>query len=173
VNLPEELLTQRLRLRPPTKADARLIFERYGSDPEVCRYMSWRPHRSLDDALAFLKRASDEGRAVRLIFLRDTGQLVGSVGGRPDGHRVEFGYCVARDSWGQGIATEAARAFVAAVLEDPMIQRVQAFCDVENLASARVLEKTGLTLEGTLRQYMMMPNISDSPRDMLCYAKVR
>jgi RimJ/RimL family protein N-acetyltransferase len=58
-------------------------------------------------------------------------------------------------------------------MEDASIWRVQAFCDLANRASARVLEKAGLTLEGTLRRYMVMPNLSAAPRDMLCYSKVR
>ena len=74
-----------------------------------------------------------------------------------------FGYCLARDTWGHGIATEAARAFVASVLENPAICRIQAYCDVENRASARVLEKVGLELEGTLRQYLVLPNLGESP----------
>jgi RimJ/RimL family protein N-acetyltransferase len=173
VNVPEELLTERLRMRPPTQADAERMFARYGQDAEVCRYMSWVPHRTVEDSFAFLKRIEEEKRVVRLIFCRATGELLGSVGGQPQGHRVEFGYCLARDAWGRGLATEAARAFVAAVMQDPSICRVQAFCDAENRASARVLEKVGLSREGMLRRYMVMPNISEAPRDVVCYAKVR
>ena len=58
-------------------------------------------------------------------------------------------------------------------MNEPAVWRVQAFCDVENRASARVLEKAGLTFEATLKRYMMMPNRSDVPRDMLLFAKVR
>ena len=58
-------------------------------------------------------------------------------------------------------------------MANPSIWRVQAFCDVENRASVRVLEKSGLTLEGTLRRYMVLPNLGDIPRDLCCYAKVR
>jgi RimJ/RimL family protein N-acetyltransferase len=173
VKLPDEMLTDRLRLRPPTNADAERIFTRYGQDAEVCRYMSWVPHRTVEDAHAFLKRIKDEKRVVRLVFCRVSGELFGSVGGQPQGHRVEFGYCLARNVWGRGYATEAARAYVAAVLEDSSIWRIQAFCDLKNRASARVLEKAGLTLEGTLRRYMVMPNLGNVPRDMLCYAKIR
>jgi [ribosomal protein S5]-alanine N-acetyltransferase len=36
-----------------------------------------------------------------------------------------------------------------------------------------VLEKTGLTLEGILRRYLVFPNLGDAPRDVFCYAKVR
>jgi RimJ/RimL family protein N-acetyltransferase len=85
----------------------------------------------------------------------------------------QFGYCLARDAWGRGFATEAATAIVSKSLDQPEIWRVQAFCDVENRASARVLEKCGLVREGTLRRYMVMPNMSDIPRDMYCFAKVR
>jgi RimJ/RimL family protein N-acetyltransferase len=108
-----------------------------------------------------------------LIWSRESGQLLGSVGGAFQGTRVQFGYCLARDAWGFGYATEAARAFVDAVMNEPSIWRIQAYCDTENRASAHVLDKIGLTYEGTLRRFLVMPNISDEPRDMLIYAKVR
>jgi RimJ/RimL family protein N-acetyltransferase len=167
-------------LRPPSEADAEQIFARYAQDAEVCRYMSWTPHGSIDDTLEYLRRiitSNDDGSSAGyLIFSRETGQLLGSVGGAlvaTQEMRVQFGYCLARDAWGRGLATEAARAFVIAVMGEPTVWRIQAFCDVENLASARVLEKAGLTFEGTLRRYMVLPNLGDAPRDMLCYAKVR
>lgn len=42
-----------------------------------------------------------------------------------------------------------------------------------NVASARVLEKAGLTREGVLRQAIIRPNLSDKPRDAFSYSKVR
>ena len=51
---PEEILTERLRLRPPTESDAERIFGATAKTREVSRYMSWKPHRSIDDTLAFL-----------------------------------------------------------------------------------------------------------------------
>jgi RimJ/RimL family protein N-acetyltransferase len=177
MQLAEEILTKRLRLRPPAETDAANIFARYGQDALVCRYMSWTPHQSIDDTLAFLRRtiaSNDEGTSAGyLIFSRESGQLLGSVGGALQGQRVQFGYCLARDAWGCGYATEAAGAFVEAVIAEPAIWRIQAFCDVENRSSARVLEKIGLTFEGTLRRYMVLPNLGDIPRDVHCYAKVR
>jgi RimJ/RimL family protein N-acetyltransferase len=58
-------------------------------------------------------------------------------------------------------------------MTDPATWRIQAFCDIENRASARVLEKIGLTFEGTLHRYMILPNLGDAPRDVHCYARVR
>jgi RimJ/RimL family protein N-acetyltransferase len=177
VKLPDEIFTERLLLRPPTEADAECMFARYAQDPLVCRYMSWTPHQSISDTQAYLQRITSENAqgtsSGYLIFSRASGELLGSVGGALERSRVQFGYCLARDAWGNGFATEAVRAFVAAVMGDQSIWRIQAFCDTENHASARVLEKIGLTLEGTLRRYMIMPNLGDTPRDVFCYAKVR
>jgi [ribosomal protein S5]-alanine N-acetyltransferase len=173
----EEIGTARLWLRPPREADAQQIFARYAQDPEVCRYMSWTPHQSIEDTLTFLRRIVCDNAERRskgfLIFSRESGELLGSIGGAIDQHRMQFGYCLARDAWSHGIATEAARAFVTSVFEIPTIGRIQAYCDVENRASARVLEKAGLELEGTLRRLLVLPNLGDSPRDVYCYAKVR
>jgi RimJ/RimL family protein N-acetyltransferase len=172
-----EIGTERLLLRPPGLTDADNIFARYGQDPEVCRFMLWKPHRTVDDTLEFLRRiVSDnaEGRSMGyLIFLRSSGKLLGSVGGGIEGCRMQFGYCLARDAWGHGYATEAARAFVSAAFELSTLWRVQAYCDLENSASARVLEKIGLEREGILRRHMKMPNLGDERRDLYCYAKVR
>jgi [ribosomal protein S5]-alanine N-acetyltransferase len=174
---PTEITTERLLLRPPIEADAERVFTRYCQDPEVSRYMSWGPHRSIDDTRGYLLSVVSDvvaGTSVSyLIFSRQSNELLGSVGGKLTPPTIQWGYCLARDAWGQGFATEAARAFVAAAIEQPSIWRLQAFCDLENSRSARVLEKSGSKLEGILRRYMVMPNLGDAPRDMYCYAKVR
>jgi RimJ/RimL family protein N-acetyltransferase len=172
-----ELLTKRLRLRPPAETDAKRIFSRYGQDAEVCRYMCWTPHRSISDTLSFLRRIvceNNEGKSIGyLIFELKSGELLGSIGGAIERHKMQFGYCLARDAWGKGFATEAVGVFIETVMKDSSLWRLQAFCDVENRASARVLEKAGLTLEGTLRRYLVLPNLGDAPRDVFCFAKVR
>lgn len=169
--------TERLLLRPPTIDDADRIFARYGQDPQVSRYMSWKPHRSLIDTHEFLEKllgGIEKGAALGyLIFAKHTEQLLGSVGGALDGHRLQFGYCLARDAWGKGFATEAASAFVESAWDISSLVRIAAMCDVENTASARVLEKIGLTREGILRKYLVLPNLGDSPRDVYMYAAVR
>ena len=178
MNFPERVETERLLLRWQRESDAAEMFARYTSDPEVTRYLTWGPHRSVDETVAFLRQRESElppGHTFNwLIFPRAGGPLIGSIGcRRVDGHVVQFGYCLARDCWGQGYATEAAQAMVRVWLEEPAIWRVQAFCDLVNVASSRVLEKAGLTREGTLRKYIMTPNLSDVPCDVHCYARVR
>jgi ribosomal-protein-alanine N-acetyltransferase len=65
---------------------------------------------------------------------------------------AEMGYSVSRAFWGRGFATEAARAVIEAAFQsDSVLHRVRASADARNGASLRVLEKAGMTREGTLR----------------------
>ncbi|XP_058752900.1 uncharacterized protein LOC131626094 [Vicia villosa] len=68
--------------------------------------------------------------------------------------RAEIGYAVAANYWGQGICTKAVKVAVSQVFKDiPCLVRLQAFVDMENQASQRVLEKVGFFREGVLRKY--------------------
>jgi ribosomal-protein-alanine N-acetyltransferase len=98
---------------------------------------------------------------------------IGMIDLRPQGERAEIGYVLARPYWGQGYMTEAAHAVVEWVLRQPGIYRVWAVCDVENTASARVLEKVGMQREGVLRRWIIHPNVDAVPRDCYCYAMIK
>jgi len=69
--------------------------------------------------------------------------------------------------------SEAVEELIRWGLESAEIYRIWAVCDVENTASARLLERVGMELEGTLRRWLVHPNVSDSPRDCLCYSIVK
>ena len=73
----------------------------------------------------------------------------------PRAHRVEFGYWLARPYWGQGIMTDAVRAYVKYAFTELNLLKLTAHVFVENLASARVLEKNSFKLEGRLRQHFL------------------
>jgi RimJ/RimL family protein N-acetyltransferase len=177
MTFPSQIETERLLLRWPNEADAKEIFSRYACDPAVSRYMSWTTHRTADESLDFVRQSIEQRKAgsvfVWLIYPHTGGPLLGSIGFSIKNHLVQIGYCFARDAWGNGYATEASQAIVAMVLEEPSVWRVQAYCEVTHSASARVLEKAGLRLEGTLRRYSVLPNVSEVPQDVLIYACVR
>jgi len=157
--------------------DATAIFAQYAQDPEVTKYLEWRPHQNIETTRDFLRRCLivwEQGTAFPWVITRKNDQqLLGMIEMRINQYRADLGYLVARPYWGQGIATEAAKALVGWALAQPSIYRVWAVCDVENKASARVLEKVGMQREGLLRRWIMHPNTSDTPRDCLCYAKVK
>lgn len=86
---------------------------------------------------------------------------------------MELGYVLGRRYWNRGYVTEAAHAVLVQAFSYSSVYRVWATCDIDNLASARVLEKIGMTREGILRRWLVRPNISPEPRDTFLFAKVR
>lgn len=178
MNPPTHIETARLILRKPVVEDTPLIYEAYANDAEVTRYLTWRPHRTVADGeepAAHRLAAWETGEYFCwVVTLREEGgELIGMISIRPDEWRVDLGYVLGRKFWGRGYMTEAVRAVVDYALAETEVFRVWAVCDVENAASARVLEKAGMRREGILRRWAMHPNLSDEPRDSLCYARVK
>ena len=66
--------------------------------------------------------------------------------------------CSPTTAWGRGLATEATAAVFDAAREIDDVARFWATCDVDNRASARVLEKLGMREEGVLRRWSERPN---------------
>ena len=56
----EIIETERLRIRKPEARDVAEIFARYASDPDVCRFLAWPMHVSLEDTNVFLEFSNDE-----------------------------------------------------------------------------------------------------------------
>jgi RimJ/RimL family protein N-acetyltransferase len=173
---PESFTTERLLLRKPRAEDAALIFAAYAQDPEVTLYLTFKPHRSLRDTREAIDRFLESWRSGKsycwLIFRREDEELVGAISVRED-QGINLGYLIARPFWRQGFMSEAVGAIVDWAFAQPDIYRVWAVCDVENEASARLLERNGFHCEGMLRKWSLHPNVSDVPRACNCYAKTR
>jgi ribosomal-protein-alanine N-acetyltransferase len=176
MNAPESLTTPRLLLRKPRSEDAPLIFAGYAQDAEVTRYLTFRPHRELKDSEAAVERfleAWASGKSCCWLMFRSEGrELVGAISARED-QGINLGYLLARSFWGQGFMSEALAAVVAWAFTNPSVFRVWAVCDLENVASARLLERNGFRQEGVLTKWSLHPNISEIPRDCYCYARTR
>ena len=177
INPPKTLKTDRLRLRKVKLADADAIFRQYAQDPEVTKYVSWRAHRDIEETRAYVRMcllAWDVGKAFHWVIERhEEKHAIGMIIARSSEQKWELGYVLARAYWGRGYMTEALKGLIDWVLKQKDIYRIWAVCDVDNLASARVMEKAGMQLEGTLRRWSVHPNISPEPRDSYCYAIVK
>jgi len=174
---PERFETERLILRKPRRDDAPAIFANYAQDAEVTRYMNWRPHKNVKETYCIVElmlKLWDEGTAHSYaITLKDSDSVIGVIALHPDDFKVAIGYVLARPHWGKGYMTEAASVVVNWLLQQPDVYRVFATCDVENPASARVMEKIGMKREGILRRNSLHPNVSNEPRDSYVYAIVK
>jgi ribosomal-protein-alanine N-acetyltransferase len=176
MTLCEEIDTPRLHLRPPSVADAEEIYASYASDPEVTRFLLFRPDQTLPEIREFLENVAlnweTRAAATWAIILKETGELIGMIDLRLEAE-ANLGYVLSRRYWNRGLTTEAVRAVIAHAFQQPGIHRVWAVCAVENDASARVLQKAGMVFEGRLERHLVFPNLGDEPRDVFRYGIVR
>jgi RimJ/RimL family protein N-acetyltransferase len=157
------LTTPRLYLRE-FEADDWQAVQRYQSDPRYLRYYPWST-RSEVDARAFVQRfvgwqhEEPRYRYQLVIEQQASGKLIGCCGLRlphADATIAELGYELNPACWGQGYATEAARALLDFGFGTLGLSLVRASCLAENHASLRVLARLGMHLEGRqpMQQWM-------------------
>ena len=133
------------------------------------------PHPyTIGDAEQWVAHAVTQTAGTYLVIEVD-GALAGGLGIEPlDSERegvAMFGYWLGRSYWGRGIATEAAALLADYALTEGGLRRLEASVFVQNLASARVLEKCGFALEGRLRSVYV--DRDGAVCDAFLYAKLK
>jgi len=128
--------------------------------------------KDAEDYISFVLSAGRDSQYIWAITVND--EIVGNIGfTRKDNiHRytAEMGYYIAEPYWGKGIATEAVKLGCAYIFENTDIIRIFAEPFADNLASCRVLEKAGFTLEGVMRKNAVK---NGEIRDMKLYSIVK
>jgi RimJ/RimL family protein N-acetyltransferase len=166
----------RLRLRRTMPDDAAVLFALV-DDVEVMRWLDWPHPAGVAETRVHLQTVDghwQRGQEHQYLVLRKAdGLALGTIAFRPRGHAADFGYVLGRAHWGQGYATESAALLAGWLRRQPVLLRLWATCDVDNRASARVLQKTGLQREALMRKASRRPNLGGAVRDTLLYAWVR
>jgi RimJ/RimL family protein N-acetyltransferase len=149
------LETERLALLQFTEDDVDNLVE-LDSDPEVMRYLNGGiptprelvEREILPRFLSYYERY--DGFGVWAAVEKSSGAFIGWFSLRPHDesrpNEVELGYRLRRSSWGQGYATEGARALIRKGFTELGAQRVTANTYEHNTGSRRVMEKAGMTL---------------------------
>lgn len=154
----EPIRTERLLLRAARASDASALAARR-SDPEVARFQSWTTPYPLERAELLVGdvAATDgpvPGHWWMLTIADPDDQIIYgdlALHLENDGRTAEVGYTLARANWGRGYATEALEGVAAWLFENSRFVRIQARVHPENIASVRVLERTGFVFEGRTR----------------------
>jgi len=144
------LETARLLLRPCTADDLDAL-HRLWTDPEVRRYLFDDRIIPREQAAAMIQSSlasfPTHGFGLWLVHRAGEDAIIGfsglSLTGDPP--EVELLYGIAPSAWGQGVATEAARAVLRYGFAELRLAHITAGADVPNVASLRVLEKLGMT----------------------------
>jgi RimJ/RimL family protein N-acetyltransferase len=154
-----QITTERLILREFKEDDWQAVLA-YQSDPRYLRYYEWT-ERSPEAVQAFVRMFLDQQQArprtkfQLAVTLKHSNQLIGNCGIRMEtagATEADIGYELASSYWGNGYATEAARAMIAFGFTELRVHRIWAHVVADNAGSARVLEKVGMRLEGQFRE---------------------
>jgi RimJ/RimL family protein N-acetyltransferase len=149
--------TARLRLRPYELSDVAELTRLIGAR-EVAENLLRVPYPYREqDARNFILSIKEGAEASFAITLAGDQNLIGGLGLRIDSEhpRAELGYWLGTGFWGRGYATEGARAVVEYGFATLGLHRIYASAFRENTASAKVLQKLGMTHEGCLRQHAL------------------
>ncbi|MBW4601963.1 MAG: GNAT family N-acetyltransferase [Calothrix sp. FI2-JRJ7] len=157
-NVQPELTTKRLILRPFTFLDAPLVQQLAGSDAIAATALNI-PH-PFEDGIAEQWIATHQpdyeaGTAANFAIILHYEQiLIGAVGLTINHLQAELGYWIGQAYWGQGYASEASQAIIQFGFEVLSLNRIYATCLKRNVASAKVLQKIGMSYEGTFPQHV-------------------
>lgn len=159
-----QIVTDRLLLRNYCEGDLENL-HRLKSDPLVWKYSSNNSTNDVDDTRIILenliKKYSEGLNDFQALFLKNSDEYIGEAGIlslNKKSQRAVIGYNLIPKFWGRGYATEITAALVKCLFEQLNVERVEALVIEENIASRKVLEKSGFLAEGLLRNFAYIDN---------------
>jgi len=167
--------TKRLLIREFTLDDFEAV-HRYGTNPNVVKFMTWGPNTEAETRQFLQSKLQSQVLKPRVSYdLAITFDGIPIGGGGLTIHdlksdEAELGYCFDEPYWGKGFGTEFATAMIRYGFEELHLHRVIAKCDPENHGSYQVMENTGMTKEGHLRENL---KVRGHYRDTLIYGILR
>lgn len=144
-----EFTTERLVMRRYKMEDSRVLFEKFGCDPQMYKYSGWNPYATYDMAkhtvqqyIDSYKRADFFGWAIEY-----QGHLIGTIGAYDfdaKKSQIEIGMSIEAASWGNGFATESLIGVLKYLTEHEGIETITAWCAADNIGSKRAMQKAGM-----------------------------
>ncbi len=166
------LSSDRIVLREFTRDDFDGV-HKYAVDPEVVKFMPWGPNTQ-SETRRFIEKTIQaqvvKPRTSYELAIELDHELIGGCGltiHSLSDKRAEIGYCIRRVDWGKGVGTEVAGELIRFGFNGLKMHRIEAKCDLENIASYKIMEKNGMQREGILRQDK---NIRGEWRDSYIYS---
>lgn len=156
----KELETSRLMLRRFELSDAAAIFRNWACDPEVTRYLMWPPHKDASVTESVLRDwisryGDDKFYQWAIVLKSNENDPVGSISIVKMDESIKMvhvGYCIGKKWWHQGITSEALSELIRFFFEEIEVNRIESRHDPMNPNSGKVMAKSGLIYEGTVKQ---------------------
>ena len=157
-NIPRNLDTNDLHLRPLIMADAEAMFEIL-SDAQSMKYWSHMPATDISAAIKSLREdVESDAKGNSLcwaVTLKGKDELIGKCilfSFSPANRRAEIGFILNRNYWQQGLMYQALEAVIAFAFDTLNLHRIEADTDTKNAGSLALLEKLGFEREGLFRE---------------------
>lgn len=154
----ENLVSSRITLREFKLEDAENLFNNWGTDEEITKYMLWKNYKTIDDAVNsinyYIECYENNGTFRQYVIeLNDTRELIGQISFTisKKHESAEIAYLLSRKYQRKGYMKEAINALKKYLINELNCTRISAEVMVENTSSIKLLEKCGFTLEGTER----------------------
>lgn len=174
----KNLETERLILRKVTIDDAYTAYKNWCGNDNVCKYVLWEKHKSVDETIELYKKwvnDYDDNKTFRwIVELKDTHDLIGTIDVSKSYLKYgscEIGYCYSEKYWNNGYATETLKAVIKYLFCECEADLINAEFLENNPASGKVMEKAGLVYEGRLRSRIVDKN--GIRNDLLSYSITR
>ena len=145
-----EFSTKRLLMRRYRMDDARVLFEKFGCDPQMYEYSGWNPYATYEMAKETVQRFINAygnpdfyGWAIEF-----QGNLIGTIGAYDydsEKNQIEIGIDIERSLWGNGFAAESLTGLLQYLTEHEGIEVITAWCASENTGSMKAMQKAGMT----------------------------
>ena len=152
------LETDRLILRRLELSDVNDMYNNWCSDDAVTRYLPWETHKDINVTYDVLNMWLDDynnSHVYRwIVILKENNMPVGTVDvvNKDISNKVfELGHCYSKVSWGKGYATEAFKKVISFLFDEVGVEVIMAKHYENNLASGKVMLKSGMIYEATLR----------------------
>ncbi len=154
----KKLETDRLLLRRMVTEDAEEMYHNWACEDAVTKFLTWPTHPNADVTKRVIGGWIDSYNSPDYYHwgmeLKETHELIGNISVISIKENVlsaDIGYCIGSRWWGRGLMPEAGRAVVKYLFEEVGLNRIAAYHDTNNPNSGRVMQKIGMTYEGTLR----------------------
>lgn len=172
----KELETERLILRRVRKEDAAEAFNNWTNDERVSRYVPWEPHGVVENTIQLFtlwEQQYENSDTYRwIVQIKETKELIGTIDVvKLDvvNKTAEIGYCYSCKSWGKGYGTESLKRVIDFLFNEVEVELIHAKHVAQNPASGKVMEKSGLKYEATLKK-RYIDKVTGERDDLVVYS---
>ena len=160
MELKKELESKRLYFRPFRESDAPSVFE-YSKDSETVKYLTWEPHKSVDQSLFGIINYLSKNGAYAIV-LKENNKLIGSIDLRIiDSDSASFGYVINKKYWNKGYMSEALYRMFEYLFDEVGIKQIIGCHESANIASGKVMMKCGMKWSHLVKNEEINHKIAD------------